>query len=239
MKYLGIIWPLALWMAVVWVTSCASVDQTLELGLQYRRDIGLTINGKSYDGVAVLPKASKYEITIAPPKAEISIVIFKTCHRDKPFEPGTTGVLFWKSGKDKYTYIYEPVPGLEDNRVCPLLIDVYDSKSGKHAWAHIDFEHEAYRVRATLTCDGEQRPINGVGLCQAKKETIQRIQFDEPVRFAPQEPGNCYPPKRSNGAYEIKATGKEKCLYHFDTQDGKLGRLTIVGYEGVLVRETQ
>ncbi len=221
--------------AALLLTSCSSVQQKLEPDVFYKRDIGLEVNGQFYSGVTVIPKSSHYSITIIPP-GDTDLVLFQTCHRENAIEKASKGWgLFGK--KSKFTYEYYPVSGIEDSRVCPLRVNVFDSKNGKNAWALLDFEHPLYQLKFNMTCNGEEKQFNGVGICQAKNKSIQRIMFKEPVMFAPSNPG-CNDPIKTNSWYEIKgATGE--CLYMFKTESGVLGRLTLLSYEGVLVREAQ
>ncbi len=217
------------------LTSCASTNQVLEQGVFYKRDVGIEVNGRTYEGVVVVPKASKYSLTMRP-KGKLDLVLLRTCHREYTGEKLSPGFLGMGGGAFRYEYV--PDPGLEDVRVCPLRVEVYESEKGRHSWSLIDFEHPDYAIKYTLHCNGSVSSPNGVGVCQTKAGLLQRLAFEEPIRFAPPEPVGCALPMKKNGAYEFAATLGE-CLYHFQTWDGRLGRLTVVGYEGVLVRETQ
>ncbi len=219
------------------LANCASTNQVLEPGVFYKRDVGIEVNGRLYEGVVTVPYAKQYQFVLAP-KGSIDLMLIKTCHRTYSAEKLSSGWF----GKNKFSYLYTPMEGIEDSRVCPIRLDVFESaKEARHSWAFIDFENPKYTVQASLTCDGSVRRVNGVGVCQAKSQTVQKIFFSEPMRFAPAMPDTCAKPiqKDQNSLeYEIEATVGE-CLYHFDTQDGRLGRLTMVGYQGVLIREAQ
>lgn len=216
------------------VSGCASVSQQLDPGLFYKRDVTVGINGDEYEGVVTVPYAKSYQFTLQP-RGEIDLMLIRTCHRTYSVEKVSSGWF----GKNKFAYSYTPIPGIEDTRTCPIRLDAYESsKEGRHSWALVDFENPMYKVQSTLTCDGAVRRVNGVGTCQAKKETVQRLAFTEPVRFAPPKPDSCNKPIQRGSDYEFLVSLGE-CLYHYDTQDGRLGRLTIVGYDGVLVRSAQ
>lgn len=218
------------------VVGCSSVSQSLDPALFYKRDVGIEVNGKAYEGVTVLPHAETYDITLVP-KGSIDLMLIRSCHREYTVEKKASGWFIFKN-QPKYTYKYTPVKGIEDERVCPLRIEVFDSARGQHSWAFLDAENPKYQLWYQLTCNGETVTAHGVGICQAKERTFQRLTFSEPVRFAPQEDKRCSAPTKINGSYEIQAQ-KGECLYHFDTQDGKLGRLTMVGFQGVLIRQEQ
>lgn len=216
------------------VAGCSSVTQQLDPKLFYKRDIGIEINAKTYEGVVVVPRAEKYDLVLTP-KGDIDLILLRTCHREYTAEKLSAG---WFK-KDKFKYEYKPVPTLESDGVCPMRVDMYESDPGRHSWAFIDFEHPDYDLKAVLTCNGEISTINGVGVCQAKQTTIQRLRFTEPVQFAPPEPSTCQAPKKKpDGAYEWEVSLGE-CLYHARTREGRLARVTVIGYEGVLVREAQ
>lgn len=221
--------------AVLLLSSCAGQNQILERGLFYKRDVGIEVNGKSYEGVVVVPKADRYNLVLRP-KGKLDLVLVRTCHREFSGEKLSPGFLGIGGGQFKYEYV--PTPGLEDSRVCPLRAEVYESDKGRHSWALLDFEHPDYTIGYMLQCNGAVSYPRGVGVCQTKAGLLQRIKFQEPIRFAPPEPVGCALPMKKDGVYEFAASLGE-CLYHFDTKDGRLGRLTVVGYEGVLVRETQ
>ena len=222
------------WVGTLFLVGCATAHQQLDPKVEYKRDVGIEVNGRRYEGVVTVPYAKAYSFVLEP-KGEIDLMLIRTCHRTYSVEKVSSGWF----GKNKFAYGYTPIEGLEDVRTCPIRLDVYESsKAGRHSWAFIDFENPLYQIQAELTCDGSIRHVNGVGVCQAKKETVQRIRFSEAVRFAPPKPDHCSRPVRVNGAYEF-LTSLGECLYHFDTKDGRLGRLTIIGFEGVLIREGQ
>ena len=220
-------------LGVALLAGCAGVQQKLDPELFHKRDVGIEVNGQQYEGVVVVPNAPSYRFVLSP-KGEIDLMLIRTCHRTYSVEKQSSG---WFS-KNKYQYDFTPIPGLETGRVCPTRVDVYESVKGRHSWAFLDRESPDYQAQATLACDGNIRRINGVGVCQAKVDTVQRLSFSEPVRFAPPDPAHCARPVQKGNEYEFKVSRGE-CLYHFDHQDGRMGRLTLLGFEGVLVRAAQ
>ncbi len=218
--------------------SACSQYQTLEQDVFYKRDIGIEVNGEAYEGVVTIPRAKKYEITLAP-KGDVDMMLLRTCHREFTAEKQTKSFLFIPLGKNKYQYLYEPIPGLEDGRTCPMRIDVYESSKGRHSWAFVDFTHPDYQLKFESACNGVVGLHTGVGVCQAKKETVQRFRFSEPVQFAPPRPAGCaFPNYKATGEYEIEATLGE-CLYHVRNSRNDMARITLISYSGVLVRSPQ
>lgn len=225
--------PGALFLAVLSLSGCAGVDQVLTPGVFYRRDLKLTIDGQDFEGVGVVAERPRYEIVISP-KQDIDALLIKSCHRTISVEKISSGWF----GNGKFKYIYEPIPGLESGRVCPLRIDSYNSSKGKHAWSFLDFRSSAYAVSGTSICNGAVSRFQGAAVCQAHRDLVQKISFDEPIRFAPPSPSHCSIPKRVKDGYEYTPVTGE-CIYLFDTQSGKLGRLVVIGFEGVKIDETQ
>lgn len=219
---------------ILLIAGCAEY-QVLEVDKYYKRDIGLEVNGKRYEGVTVIPRANKYEI-IVKPKGNMDLILIRSCHREHSFEKKSKKFLWIKLGENKFKYTYNPTPK-EREKACPLRVEVYEAKNGRHSWALIDFEHPDYQLPSRLTCNGEIRTPNGVAVCQAKAGLIQTIEFPEIVQFATPDEG-CVRPKFVDGAFDWQIS-KGECLYITTARDGRKHRMTAIGYEGVLVREGQ
>lgn len=226
--------PTALILLLSVLSGCATVNDKLDKNVFYKRDAGAEINGKMYEGIVTVPYAKSYDFVFYP-KGEIDVLLIRTCHREYAAEKLSSGWF----GKNKFKYTYTPIPGIEDIRTCPLRLDTYEaSKEGRHSWLLADFETPINKLQYMLACNGSVSMVNGVGVCQAKEHTVQRVQFLEPVRFAPVLPDTCSKPVQKDSdykVYEIKASLGE-CLFTFDTQDGKIGRLTTVAYDGIAIR---
>lgn len=221
-------------LCVLTMVGCSSVDQILTPGVFYRRDLKLSIDGQDYDGVGVLSERPRYEIVLTP-RQDIDALLIKTCHRTLVFEKISGGGWF---GAGKFRYTYEPIPNLESGRVCPLRVEAFNAAKSKHAWSYLDTASSRYEVTGTSVCNGASQRFTGVALCQAGKGLVQKISFDKPVRFAPVYPPNCETPRRVKDGYEYSPIAGE-CIYHFETQDRKIGRLTVLGFEQIKLSETQ
>lgn len=217
----------------LFLQACSQVPQVLESDVFYKRDIEIQSGGAFQTGVAVVPFSESYNL-IFKPKGEMDLMLVRTCHREFTAEKVASG---WFSKKE-FRYTYTPVKGIEDERVCPLKVEAYESDKGRHSWAFLDFSNPKYTIPVALTCNGNEGYFQGVGVCQARVGTIQKIKFQEDIRFSTPMPQDCAMPHKRDDAFEFAVT-KGECLYQFDTKDGRLGRLTVVGYEGVLVREIQ
>ena len=214
--------------------SCAEYQQ-LEIDMYHKKDIGIKVNGNSYEGVTVIPRADKYEITLEP-KGDMDLILVRSCHREHSFEKKSKKFLWIRIGSNSFQYTYEPSPK-EKNSTCPLRVEVYESINGRHSWALLDFEHPDYKMEARILCNGEVKTFNGVSICQAKVGLIQSVEFPDIVDFA-DPPDGCMLPVYKDGAFDWEMS-KGECLYHIRNAKGELHRMTTIGYEGVLVREGQ
>lgn len=214
------------------MVGCQTMPQPLNPDLFYKRDLPITVNGEDFAGAGVAGPAKRYEIEVNP-NTNVDLLLIRSCHREESFEKSAG----WFK-KNDFSYTYEPQKGLEDIRTCPLQIDALDAAKGQHAWAYLDFRHVSYEIEGELTCNGTISKFKGVGECQAKAGLTQRIRFAIPIRFAPSE--GCATPHKAvdgSGYYELE-TSVGECVYLFDSQDGKIGRIVFLGYQGVLVRST-
>jgi len=214
------------------LSGCASVNQPMDSSKYFRRDIQILFAGKTFEGTAVLPSQSSYDIVLKP-KADMDFLLIKSCHREMVAEKASGGGLF---SKNEYKYAYTPVPKIEGVGVCPVRIDALESGSNQFSGAFIDFERDEFKLPFFVACNGASVFANGVAVCQARMGTTQVVAFDFPVRFAPPMPATCSAPQFRGGRYEIDVSRGE-CSYMFDAQDKRAGRLTTLGYEGIVIRK--
>lgn len=219
------------------LAGCSGAVQKLDPSIFYKRDIRVEVNGKAYEGVVTVPRSSSYNVTLKP-QGNLDMVLVKSCHREDTAQKSTSGGFFNFKSKTEFSYAYEPRPGLENGELaCPLTVDVYEVAKGRHSWAFIDFEHPSYSLPFQVDCNGHTSQATGVFVCQAKKGLVQRVSSPVALSWYPAEPAACAKPMRvSNYQYEIALSG-DICVYMFDAKDGRRGRLTTIGYSGVLLRE--
>jgi len=227
--------------------SCGTTPQILDTAVFYRRDLPITVvyettvsnpeaiplgGGTTFQGNGVLNRASRYTFIVSPKGgAKMDLLTITTCHREFSGEKLTPGFF----GKNQYKYEYIPVVGVEDVPQCLIRMNVLDAKSGKHAWALFDVQDDETTLPARVTCNGEVSRSEGVSICQSRKGLLQRLVFDEEVDFVP---SNCFIDTPKGRVLELKIPLGE-CVFAFRGKDsGRLHRLTTVGYEGLLIRET-
>lgn len=220
-------------LALLGLFSCASlVDQRINPDIIYRRDIEVTINGKTFYGTGVANRADKYEMTIKA-RGVINMLTISTCHREHQFE--FKDPSFFQKG-NVVTWTYIPVKGIEDVKGCMMEIGAFEKNKGRHGWAAIDFNNGFESVPATLMCDGQIRNVGAVSICQAKYGLVQKIVFDRRMKVAPDRDECKILRTLDEKTYTFQMPDAE-CTYYFGDENGKFHRLTLIGYQSILVRE--
>jgi len=212
------------------IAGCSSVPLKLDPKVMYKRDMKISFDGQSYSGVAVLPDKASHEITIET-KGKLDLLTITTCHREFTAENLSSGGIF---GKNKYTFLYAPIPGIEDE-YCPIDIGGYEALKGRHSWGFLDMKTKGENVEALLHCNGELKNVSGVSVCQSKLGLVEKINFSQEMAVAPSE--NCktmISPDLKSYEFEV-APGV--CVYKFRSRDNQYHRLTTIGYEDIVIRE--
>lgn len=161
----------------------------------FRKSLKFEVDGRSYSGVAVLPRKQSYTITIMPDE-KMTFYIFQTPHRDIPIDKPDTG---WFN--KKFVYQYSPQPGLEDRGYTPLEITALNKDQVSDAFAFIEFKdaNSEISLEATIKCNGELQPnVVGVSICQTAKGLIEEILFNEKVLIESVDNG-CEKPYTDDG----------------------------------------
>lgn len=203
----------------------------------YRKQLKFEVDGKTYEGVAVLPRKSSYSITIIP-EEKMTYYIFQTPHREIVFDKPDTG---WFN--KKYTYKYIPQVGIEDRGFTPLEIAALNKDQEADNFAFIEFQdaRQEISLEGNVRCNGEFYKSNGVSICQTAKGLVQEIYFNQKVLIESAQNG-CDDPTSENGwSWRVKASEGE-CPYYFTAREKhKNGerlshRFTLIGYTKVGVK---
>lgn len=214
------------------ISGCSLVNQKLDLNKIYKRDISLEINDEIFEGVGVPFSFYSYEIKIKS-KGKIDMLQIKSCSRDEHITK--TGGGFFKSGK-KFTYIYTPLKGLEDNASCALEIGAYEERKGRHSWANIYFQDKDFDLHAKLKCNGNLYSDNkSSSVCQGSVGSIQKIIFNERVKVSPDN-SRCKVMKTENELEYTYIIPKGECTFYFGSKDADFHIHTTIGYDGILIR---
>jgi hypothetical protein len=133
----------------------------------YRRTLELDVNSMKGVGNLVAPQAPSYNLKLKA-DMDLDFLVLKSCNRE---------VIAEKNGSS-FVYNYSPLPGIEDNRACPVMITGVEKSTAKKVWGYLDFQDQRNLLPATVKCNGEMKRYGGVSVCQAKAGLIQRIEFD-------------------------------------------------------------
>lgn len=226
-----------LYLALLLLAGCSGVTQNLtssvEQGTFYKRDMIINVNGKSFDGVGVVPYSGRYDFSVDA-KGKLNLFTYATCHRDLTKENAFEKGWFKDKSKTKFSLVLfdEEESGIS----CPLQLGGYELSKGRHSWGFIDFEHSSLKAKAVLKCNGDKRKVNGVGVCQSRFGLIQFLIFEEPM-LSPSV-ATCPKWQSVDGKYFSLEIPKGQCTYRFKGKiSGDNFRITTLGYENILIRD--
>lgn len=225
--------------ALLVLTSCASVEKTVSLNPDtiYKRDMIITVDGKTSEGVLVVPVKETHDIHVIA-QGDLDLFTFTTCHREETAENASNvtevrGIFRRKIEKKKEIKLpYRPTP-IEKDGGCPVYLGGYEQEKGRHSWGLIDFETPEAVLPATLFCNGKEIQSNGVSICQSRHGLVQGIQFPSVVKVSPNV--GCELNTKEADYFEFPIR-KGQCVYAFMDKDRKIHRLTTIGYELIPIR---
>lgn len=205
------------------LTSCVSFQQpNYAKGplYKYKADMIMTIDGKTFDGMAVTKLDGEKTITVYS-KARADVLIVHTCHRYEKFENLKT---------TDFRYTYKPTAKELEGR-CPIYIEAYD-KSGLTDWGYIAFRNDE-ELPASVECNGTNWKFAGFTVCQTQAGLEEAIHFSSPIRkFEASE--NCNLKQRSDKDFDIKpALGFCNATF---TDGTNWHAATFLGFEQAFVR---
>lgn len=229
----------------LWVAGCSLLDtrQAFDLKTYLRHDMQISVNGQWAQGVMVAQQASAYRIEIKS-AGRLDMLKIISCHRELAIPNANPGGLF-NSGRD-YSFLYEPMEGIERDRPCPLRIEGYERNGGEHSFALIDFEETRHTMPARLDCNGQRSLTLGVSLCQSRKGLKQVLFFTNPMRhkvvgmpFGHAQMGlHCtVEVSEDKRTFTFYQPAKE-CYFAFyeESAPHRTHRHTAIGYEDIFVR---
>jgi hypothetical protein len=211
---------IALTLAFLMCCGCTTIPQT-----QAEKPIPVAkaallfkVDDVPYYGTALLDIKPSYVFTTVLPK-DILKVYFATCHR--AFDQAG-----YREG-DIWKYTYYPVQAVEGTGSCITTIKTID-KNANVQTAIIDFKSKD-ELGMTLWCNGTVYIGRGALLCQARKDLVQSVTFDEPVKILAGSNCNEMIASTKENAYEF-TMNEGLCLYTVQGRSGKLARVTVLGY---------
>jgi hypothetical protein len=222
--------------------SCATVQppfdtEAFKNGL-YRKEVVLSVDGKTGLGALTVPKKEKYDIWLSS-LGNMDLFRITTCHRETILKGvGFKGNFLGIGKNDKLTNIkYSPVKDIEDNGTCPVEFGFYEKKKGRHSWGVLIIESNNLLLPSTTKCNGETLENSGVSVCQSRAGLIQRIVFSEAVVFQIPKNGCKYDFKiTDNKVFEYRMPEGECMVYFQEINDnGRIAEHYDYGYKKILV----
>lgn len=216
------------------LTACSILDVKKAEDLAqktYRKSLKFEVDGKAFQGIAILPHKDCYEITLMP-EDKMSFVLFQTFHRDVPIEKPKTG---WFSNKIKYKYC--PQTNTEDTGYSPLEVAVLNDKQVHDAFAFIMLRDTKPEISlpANLKCNGDFTYVDGTAICQTAAGLQEEIFFQQKVLVGTSNE-NCEKPESNDGLFWKVRVSEGECPYVFTAKEKhKNGKrlsliLTTIGY---------
>lgn len=153
------------------------------------KNLEVMINGTTFKGVAVVPKAEQYEMIIKPEK-NVKRLSISSCHLDLVFDgkeiEEREAKKWYDWGSKGIKYIYKIQKKIEDKQSCLLNIVAMNAENRAFDYFAADFLDTRPNVSmpATLACNGEKIVYGqGASICQAGVNTFQAIEFKDVTNF--------------------------------------------------------
>lgn len=143
----------------------------------YARNAELDVNGAKGRGTLVVGRAPKYQIKLTS-QADMDFLLIRSCAREVTAE---------KRGRE-FSYVYEPAPGLEDVRSCPVSFIGVEKGANRRTVGWLSFHDPRRQLPATLKCNGRVTPSPSVSACESGAGLLQRIEFTQPVAVVADRP---------------------------------------------------
>lgn len=186
----------------------------------YKKNLAFEINGKDYNGTAVIDYGDSFYIKTSFP-TKIDKLKINTCHRYKVAN---------NIGKS-YKFRYTKITGIEDRGVCVMDVGAFE-KGYQNSWGLIEFRNDQdVDLIADIRCNGESFLSSGVSICQSQIGLRQSINFSKETKlFAQDECEKPFTYDKKTFYYDIEAGN---CLYLFQ-QGKRFHRLRTYGFHDEL-----
>ena len=222
---------------LLFTAGCATLDgvQTGESILTYKADMRITVDGTTFEGLAVTEMgAADRVITIqVVSDAKLDALYVRTCGRFKDFKKLSPN---WYGGAGKtFTYQYKPI-GMERETACPLFFEAYDLTNALSAWGMVAFRdgNDLPTSKFGAACNGTGWTFKGLTACQTQAGLYQSIEFDSDILFR-EESSSCNLTKLSPRKFSYKP-GLGRCVATF-SDGSRHHKLIAIGFKRPLLRE--
>jgi hypothetical protein len=231
-----LMFAIVLWylFAIAMLTGCNG-PELMKPDTLYRKDMTLTVNGRPYVGVGVVPNAKSYDISLES-QEDVNLMTLNSCHRDLQFSDVITSG--WFKPRRGYRFTFAPNK-IESEPGCQLRIGGYNKEKGQHSWGLLVFENPLHKLDAILTCNGDADiRRDGDSICQTLKGLLQQITFEKPVKIAASKiPTRCTIDESKDGLTWRFKMQRDECTYVFqDIETKELHALKTFGYDENPVR---
>lgn len=223
--------------------SCEEITQKLDSSTLYKKDMIITLDGVTREGVITMPFKETHNVRITA-RGDLDMFVMSDCEGEWTKERAWNvteevrgGLFGWGKRtieqKRQVDFQYK-TSELNRNGSCAVYLYGF-SKNGKHSEGVIDFQSDAFQLEGTLQCNKISRKFDGVEMCDVRSGKFTTLKFLEDVYFMPPEGceiGSTY------GKVFTFGTPKGICTYRIKGVDsGKVGRFTTFGHTGILIRE--
>jgi hypothetical protein len=214
------------------LAACSTAQQKVDEGAlyQYRADIDIAVDGRTFKGMGVTLLDRDKSITFTS-RAPLDVITISSCHRQEVYEKEAKD---WKGDAGfVLPYVYD-ANDIEKDGVCPIYVKAL-SENGLAAWGYLAFRSpsEAY-FPAHIDCNGAGTTFAGVSVCQTKAGLRQRIEFDRDVKFTA-EPA-CHIDALSARAFDLSSDLGFCYATFIDEKTRSFHYLILLGYDKVFVR---
>lgn len=172
------------------LTGCASGQVSIAQPPPPKYELLLTgtIDGNSFQGIAVGSKSSHHDMTIHSAVA-VNYFTMQSCHRSIQFNDVIKVRWYdWANDSKSFNWAYDEAPTIEDSGDCILRFCAFSNTVGAApvACAIVDFKSDKYTLPGKNICNGAAGNTSGSAVCHTQVGLIERFQFAEPVMIAPQ-----------------------------------------------------
>lgn len=229
---------------VQFMSSCSTipdVKQNLETNKFYKRDMVITVNGVTVEGVGVFKQAEVYNFEVEA-RGDLDLFVLESCHRSMEKEKAwnvkkeVRRGLWKKKITDKRSVKFTYIPTEVEMGYCPIRLGGYEKNLGRHSWGFVDFEDSVDNLVADLRCNGDFEETRGSSVCQSRRGFIQEIEFERKV-LVDSSPECMKDLPKEGTKFQISLPLGE-CVFVFMNKKGS-HRLTTLGYEDILIREVE
>jgi len=209
----------------------------------YKRDMIICVNDICREGSISMPIKASNKIRIDAPN-DLDQLVMSNCSGEWDYPNAWNLSVKEKSGpfgwfsktvdkKSMREFSYYPT-GEEFTSACPMYFYSIQKSGNIQSWGFIDWQTEGFKLNGEMICNGAKRLFEGVEVCQTREGLLTKLSFDEVVAISPDV--SCGIKESQSNNFEFEQP-KGFCAITFLGKDSrKKGRVTLIGYEGLLVR---